>query len=105
MLGGAEISWADMVDKTDDGVEFCEGFYKRACNKFKSQVIILTLSIIVQDSGDWNDPSDYEDRTEEVCEVLSGYEFIAEVYLAEEINTAEDDSVGITIALKRRKKQ
>jgi len=31
MLGGAEISWADMVDKTDDGIEFCEGFYTRAC--------------------------------------------------------------------------
>ena len=45
MLDGAEISWADVVDKTDDGIEFCEGFYKHACNEFRSQVIILTLSI------------------------------------------------------------
>lgn len=45
MLGGDEISWANVVDKTDDGIEFCEGFYKRVCNKFRSQVIILTLPI------------------------------------------------------------
>ena len=34
-----------MIAETDDGIEFCEGFYKCACNKFKSQVIILTLSM------------------------------------------------------------
>ena len=45
---------------------FAKDFTHVPVSKFKSQVIILTLSIIVQDRGDWNDPSDYEDRTEEV---------------------------------------
>ena len=39
---------------------FAKDFTHVPESKFKSQVIILTLSIIVQDRGDWNDPSDYE---------------------------------------------